>query len=203
MSTGIRLICLWLLQLGVIGWQVWKKSREKLSYAQALAFLWQRVVLGAKVAKLDFFVDTVQELSLAHYCWWLLIITTVWVWLTTGGIVVTVLLGLVMLIHLYWYGQSRKEIQSGKILGLDGEWGLVFHQIQVDSIFTGKSLAELDWRKQNLLVLAIKRAGQWQTFPKGSERLRTEDGLVLFGELHCYRQLLPKQLDTGDNNYYN
>ncbi len=94
-------------------------------------------------------------------------------------------------LHGWWYGLARQgeTDSSGRILNLDSQWGIIFRQIDENSAFRERSLAELDLRKKNLLVLAIERGEQTVAFPKGLETLAVGDKLVIFGELHSYRTL--------------
>jgi Trk K+ transport system NAD-binding subunit len=72
---------------------------------------------------------------------------------------------------------------------LDRHWGVVIKYIDADLDLSMKSLAELDLRKKNLLVMAVERNGQVIPFPKGLEVIQSGDRLVIFGNLHSYHLL--------------
>jgi Trk K+ transport system NAD-binding subunit len=76
-----------------------------------------------------------------------------------------------------------------QILFANGNWGIVYTGIDKYSSWEQKSLADLDLRKKNLLVLAVEHEGQWSPFPKGSEVLLPDDQILLFGAMSSYREL--------------
>ena len=109
-------------------------------------------------------------------------------WLTSLGEIVIVLLCLgafgAAFAYLLSLGKgSNQEIQC--VYALSGEYGV--YEIVLNSSgavreWIGTTLAELDLRRKELLVLSISRAGKAIIFPKGPEVLLADDRLLVFGK---------------------
>lgn len=103
------------------------------------------------------------------------------------------------ILHLIWYfgGYLGTEAYNRTIL-LDRRFGVVFHKIGLTAECCGKSLAELDLRKKELLVLAIERGGKMLSFPKGLELIEPGDRLVIFGDLNSFRAIFHYEPSDAD-----
>lgn len=81
---------------------------------------------------------------------------------------------------------------------LNTNWGIMFQEIDSGSNLNQRSLAELDLRKKNLLVLAVERRGQFFSFPKGVETLTVGDRVYIFGDLESYHAIITKEEPPPD-----
>lgn len=87
-----------------------------------------------------------------------------------------------------WTRKVRKKVgktDTSVIYNLFDSYGIFWIYLKQGSVladnWVGHSLAELNLRKRNLLVLSITRAGTVIPFPKGSEVFQTGDELLVFG----------------------
>jgi hypothetical protein len=105
------------------------------------------------------------------------------------------------LFHIYWYleGHVSKGERFDRILNLNHNWGIVYKEIEAGSGVNLKTLAELDLRKKNLLVLAIDRQGELTPFPKGLEVLRAGDRMVMFGDLYSFHSIFDNDIQVKIN----
>jgi len=123
---------------------------------------------------------------LLRRAWWLMLFLSVYAWLTLPDRLFGYILAFLIFIHLCWYlgGKNAPSEEDDRIIMLNGNWGIIFKSVAAGSWLEAKSLAELDLRKRNLLVLAIKRDHKVISFPKGVEILQTGDRTVIFGDLN-------------------
>lgn len=86
------------------------------------------------------------------------------------------------------------------LLQLGGGFGVIELAVQKDHWITGKSLAEMDLRREGIAVLGVQRADH--TFigvPKGSIRIEERDTLILYGHTDLLNALAcRKQGPEGD-----
>lgn len=103
-------------------------------------------------------------------------------WLSCG-------IAFLVIIHIVWYLYASLSVKTkyDRILHFTLDWGMIFQEIDAGSFLIQKSLAELDLRKKNILVLAIERNHQLNPFPKGMEIIEAGDRIVMFGDLSAYR----------------
>jgi hypothetical protein len=117
------------------------------------------------------------------------------------------LLCLVLLLRIFWLSQWGEAVLLLMILGTlvlalfyliqaanNGDIRCVYplsekHGVyeitlksDLDLDWVGTTLAELDLRRKELLVLSIVRPGQTIVFPKGPEVLLADDRLLVFGK---------------------
>lgn len=88
---------------------------------------------------------------------------------------------------LYYLASAEKgrSKEFWSIYSLPGEYGVYELTISESSLvreWIGATLAELDLRKKELLVLSILRSGKLTIFPKGPEILLAGDRLLIFGK---------------------
>ncbi len=77
----------------------------------------------------------------------------------------------------------KKECQSIYLLPNEyGVYELTLSESGLEREWIGATLAELDLRKKDLLVLSILRSGKPTIFPKGPEVLLAGDQLLVFGK---------------------
>lgn len=158
--------------------------------AEALAIAWHMIMGGYRKKELKGVVFPDGAVILGKI-WWLMLGLHLFCWITQPG-TAFFYWGLILLIlHLVWFwlSQTGEDCKSDRIIELNSQWGMVFLAVRPDSCIAAKTLAELDLRKKNLLVLAIERQNQTIPFPKGFEVLLPGDRLVMFGDLNYYRGL--------------
>jgi hypothetical protein len=129
--------------------------------------------------------------------WWLMVLILVITWVNSRELAFLPVLLLLILIHIYWYleGHAHQNEQFDRTLNLNQNWGVIYKEIDAASGVNSKTLAELDLRKKNLLVLAIERQGRITPFPKGLEVLSAGDRMVMFGDLYSFHNIF----DNGDD----
>jgi hypothetical protein len=108
-------------------------------------------------------------------------------WVTRWGEVVLVLLilgaGVFALYYLASFRSGTNKIQCVYPLTDDyGVYEIVLGPSGPAREWVGTTLAELDLRRKELLVLSIARAGKVIIFPKGPEVLFDDDRLLVFGK---------------------
>ena len=109
-------------------------------------------------------------------------------WLNQWGEAVLLLLILgVVILALFYLGSLRQdnnqEIQCIYPLSEDfGVYEIALGPSNMIREWVGTTLAELDLRRKELLVLSISRAGKTIIFPKGPEVLLADDRLLVFGK---------------------
>jgi hypothetical protein len=121
--------------------------------------------------------------------WWLMLLISGITWVNSRQLVFLPVIILLILAHVYWYlrGRAYQRQRFDRILNLNQNWGVIYKEISDVSGVNSKTLAELDLRKKNLLVLAIERQGRITPFPKGLEVLNTGDRMIMFGDLYSFR----------------
>ena len=107
-------------------------------------------------------------------------------WVAQWGEVVLLLLilgaGAFALYYLASFRNGTREIQCVYPLTDDyGVYEIVLGPSGPVREWVGTTLAELDLRRKELLVLSIARAGKVIIFPKGPEVLLADDRLLVFG----------------------
>lgn len=185
-KLGILLIINLLAMTGIIHHQM-KSGR---SYREAVRFIWNQVLMNRErnVAS----GGARDGLTLLHWTWWLTICVTLAWWIFDGSFFLSGTLLFLLVIHGHWYfyGRQWETAFAGRVIPLNANWGIVLQEVREDSLLKNKSLASLDLRKKNLLVLAIERENRFLSFPKGLETLMSGDKLVIFGDLNYYHRLL-------------
>lgn len=101
--------------------------------------------------------------------------------------ILLILILLIIGIALYYLSFRKNGIHSGyrSVYTLSegfGVYELVLSPSGICGEWIGATLAELDLRKKELLVLSIVRSGNVMVFPKGPEVLFADDQLLVFGK---------------------
>lgn len=108
-------------------------------------------------------------------------------WLNQWGEAVLLLLILSALVLAFFYLVSLQAGNSQAmqcVYPLSEEYGVYEITLKSGIVrdWVGTTLAELDLRRKELLVLSIVRSGQLIVFPKGPEVLLADDRLLVFGK---------------------
>jgi hypothetical protein len=129
--------------------------------------------------------------SILRKSWWFMLIIYSLAWIITDSLYMNIGIILLVLIHVFWflYASMTFKTKYDRIVHFTSEWGIIYKEIGEGSFFVEKSLAELDLRKKNLLILAIERNNQLNPFPKGLERIEIGDRIVMFGDLGAYQTI--------------
>ena len=128
-------------------------------------------------------------LTILRRNWWLMNYLSLILLIITPNWQFTVLFGVLLSTQLIWYYLAKQAVSFERVISLDQKTGIFYHEIQPDSELSSKSLAELDLRKKNLLVLAIERQGELTSFPKGLEVINPGDRLIIFGEYQTFKDI--------------
>lgn len=184
----LKLILLLLINLAALGYLIFSFIKLGNSYQWSLRIAWDLIILGAGNRT---FHLKVKGLGLIHRGWWLMLFLDCLVWVMTESNYSRYFILFLLLLHGYWY--LHAAIHPGKlreqILFTGDDWGIIYREVELHSGLNQKSLAELDLRKKNLLVLAIERGGRMLPFPKGLEIIKPGDRILLFGSLSSYRMV--------------
>lgn len=120
-------------------------------------------------------------------------------WLSQWGEAVLLLIILSALgLALFYLIQAANNGAIQCVYPLSEKYGVYEITLKSDIAldWVGTTLAELDLRRKELLVLSIVRPGQIIVFPKGPEVLLVDDRLLVFGETAT----LPVGIDGEDQN---
>jgi hypothetical protein len=188
MPTILKLMGLYLFNLAGLCGLVALTVQPGRNFSAALRVAWEAIING-----------TAQNCSRGQIgpniaailtkTWWMMIFITLFLWFLKPAQGYGYALISLVLIHLgwYWWSFSPAAWDLERIETLDSGWGMIYLTVRESSSFNAKSLAELDLRKKNLLILAIVRAGKIAPFPKGAEILKPGDRLIIFGDLGYYQ----------------
>jgi hypothetical protein len=160
------------------------------TFSEALKEAWEAILAGTGENGSRSTVNSRIAAILAK-TWWMMIFITLFLWFLKPAQGFGYALICLVLIHLgwYWWGFFGETRDFERIEALDSGWGIIRLTVRERSFFNAKSLAELDLRKKNLLILAIVRTENIVPFPKGAEILIPGDRLVIFGDLDYYMGL--------------
>lgn len=192
MTIIIKFYIILIINLLAVFWLVRSLVRNGHSFSEALNVCWNRIMLNHRAVFGEHDTPVNRYSLILNKTWWFLIFSAVILWIIDDSPETLLFLGLLVLIHLFWYlrRSTGGDHEYNRIINLNSTWGIVFQEIDENSILKDRSLAELDLRKKNLLVLAIERGDQTVSFPKGVETLAVGDRLVIFGDLNYYRGML-------------
>lgn len=170
---------------------IYRLIKDGNKYSAALRMAWDWILFQNEV---KFLVDPRPPLLWALFLgktWWLMLLIFGISWVNSQELAFLPVLLLLILIHVYWYleGHVYQSERFERIVSLNQNWGIIFKEINEASGINSKTLAELDLRKKNLLVLAIERQGRLTPFPKGLETLTTGDRMVMFGDIYSYHSI--------------
>ncbi len=123
--------------------------------------------------------------------WWFMLIIYGISWIITDNLWMDIGIILLAMIHVFWYLYASMTFRTkyDRVLHFTTDWGIIYKEIGEGSFLIEKSLAELDLRKKNLLILAIEHNNQLSPFPKGLERIEAGDRIVMFGDLAAYQTI--------------
>jgi hypothetical protein len=191
MDTVFKLVMLLFVNLTALGYLLFELIKRGNSYPRALRMAWEQIMLGGGENSTSGVSIPGKWVHLLRKTWWLMVFLYVLFWITSSQFHSTILFFILLLLHGYWYlhGAVYPVKVRDQILFANGNWGIVYTGIDKYSSWEQKSLADLDLRKKNLLVLAVEHEGQWSPFPKGSEVLLPDDQILLFGAMSSYREL--------------
>lgn len=162
------------------------------SLMKAVNASWDLLLFGVRPKGLLKADKVMPWFTILQKMWWLMIALSVFCWvLLSSTIWINIILIFLILWHLGWFILSRMSGNDdfNRVISLNSNWGIIFVEVQSDSWLSAKTLAELDLRKKNLLVLAIIRQGQIVSFPKGLESLSVGDRAVIFGDTNYFKGL--------------
>jgi hypothetical protein len=191
MGTPWKLAILLIANLLALGYRLGCLMKPGNTYRQALRIAWDLIILnqnedinGSARLKTGYY-------SLLRRTWWLMIFLYLLNWIIFKTSAGTISILVLLLLHVYWYIHANITPEQAKdqLLFLNDNWGIIYREVDCSSGLDQKSLAELNLRKKNLLVLAIERDGQLVPFPKGLEVLKAGDRVLLFGSLSSFQAM--------------
>lgn len=184
-----KLIIFSFLNLAALFFLLVRLMKQGNHLAAALQAAWRLVVAGPRNDH-DISGTYPGWVGLLAKTWWLmnLFYLVGWLWQSEAPFAWAVT-GIV-LFHFVWYlaGHPNTE-EYNRVIQVDRRFGVVFHEIAKVSDCCGKSLADLDLRKKDLLVLAVTRHGRMIAFPKGLEIIESGDRLLIFGDIGSFRTI--------------
>jgi hypothetical protein len=188
MPMMLKLMGFYLFNLAGLCGLVVLVMRQGRTFSAALRVAWEAILAGSGKNYSPGPVNPNMAVILAK-TWWMMIFITLLLWVREPDPGYGYALMGLGLTHMGWYWRSFSSISRDfeRIDTLDSGWGIIYLTVRDRSFLNEKSLAELDLRKKNLLILAIVRAGNMVPFPKGVEILMPGDRLVIFGDLDYYR----------------
>jgi hypothetical protein len=191
MSIAGRLIVFGLVNLVALVALLSKLMDMGNTYPRALRMAWNLVILNNDQENDRKASPEMAWFTVLRKTWWLNIVFCCLCWILNAGWELSVMLAVLVLVHVYWFQHGKMSLEESydQVYCLNANWGVVYQEIKKDTEMNGRSLAELDLRKKNLLVLAVQRNGQVLPFPKGLEILGAGDRVVMFGDLNAYRGL--------------
>jgi hypothetical protein len=191
MDIVFKLILFLLINLAALGYLLFELIELGNPYRQALRMAWDLIVLSGNGNQTSSISVKMNWVHLLRKAWWLMVLLYFLFWITSGQYYSNLLILVLLLLHGYWYIHAaiHPVKAQDQILFTNDNWGVVYTGIDPHSRWDQKSLAELDLRKKNLLVLAVEHQGQLLPFPKGSEVLFPDDRVLLFGEMSSYREV--------------
>ena len=198
----LNLLVLVILNLIVLGYLIGRLLKLGNNIAGALRGAWILIV-GCKIFDQVYRIPiTPPWIGLLKKSWWLTMGLTAAFWVCFPGVALSILMGGLALLHILWYWLSLRERPENfnQMIHLNTNWGIVFQEIESCSNLNRRSLAELDLRKKNLLVLAVERRGQFFPFPKGLETMTVGDRVYIFGDLEAYHAITTKEAPAVDSN---
>lgn len=177
---------------------IYRLIKDGNKYPEALQVAWEWIVVqnGANI-----WGDSrppIPWAMLLGKTWWMMLLIFVISWVNSQELAFLPVLLFLILAHIYWFLEAHvfKIERFERILNLNHNWGIIYKEIDAGSAVNLKTLAELDLRKKNLLVLSIERQGQLAPFPKGLEVLTTGDRMVMFGDLYSFHSIFENGADV-------
>ncbi len=158
------------------------------SFSKSTGLTWE-LIIGDTSEHPDYnFSEIMIWVPVLRKTWWFMLASFGIYWLIAPEL--SSLVGIISLIvfHILWYYCASLTLnwRYNRAINVNSNWGIIYRRIDGNSSIVQKSLAELDLRKKNLLVLAIERDNKIIPFPKGLEIIQNGDRLVMFGDLSAY-----------------
>lgn len=196
MTAISKLLILIGLNIGAFVLLILKLIKNGNKYPEALRQAWEMVIFQRELNLASKPRQIYLWGSLLGKTWWLIMLIFGVTWVNSQEPAFLPVLLFLVLLHGYWFleGHVGKDKQFERILNLNHNWGIIYKEIDTGSVANSKTLAELDLRKKNLLVLAIDRQGELKPFPKGLEVLTTGDRMVMFGDLYSFHSIFDNTL---------
>jgi hypothetical protein len=190
MSVAIKLLVLAILNLAAMVYLLKKLMEQGNHYAGSLRLAWD-LVLGQPLQTDSHIYASFIWVPILRKTWWLMLISYAISWFITDDLWMTFGIIFLILLHVLWYLYASLTVKTkyDRILHFTSDWGIIYQEIGANSFLIGKSLAEMDLRKKNLLILAIERDNQLNPFPKGLETIQAGDRIVMFGDLSAYHTI--------------
>lgn len=189
MDIFINLSLIIILNLSGLLCLLGKLRRQSESMSRAWRLAWFLMMTEGTNDSLSFINSGLLGLCILKRSWWLMNFLILTLWVVAPIWQFTLLFGAVLCLHLWWYLCVKRVVSFDRVIHLDNKVGIFYYEIQLDSRFCLRSLAELDLRKKNLLVLAIERQGEMTSFPKGIEVITAGDRLLIFGENQAFTNI--------------
>lgn len=170
---------------------VWRLIDCGKTYSRALQIAWNLIIFDNPSEEECGICRNIDWAPVLRKTWWINLLLFCACWIFQPSVSLTISLLLAGIFHFCWYYYCKDCLQESfdQVYHLNSNWGIIYEEIKEGSILKARSLAELDLRKKNLLVLAVQREGQILPFPKGLEMLGAGDRVVMFGDLNAYRGL--------------
>jgi hypothetical protein len=187
-SVAIKLLLLAIINITALGYLLNRLLIRGNSLAESLRQAWD-LVLGIP-AQTDYHIyASLLWVPILRKTWWLMLFAYGVSWFISDDLWMTIGMALLVIIHILWYLYASVTLGTkyDRVLHFTADWGIIYQEVDAGSFLIQKSLAELDLRKKNLLVLAIERSNQLNPFPKGLEVIQAGDRIVMFGDLNAYR----------------
>ncbi|MGE5605801.1 MAG: cation:proton antiporter regulatory subunit [Bacteroidota bacterium] len=200
MSAISKLLIIIGLNFSALVFLIYRLVKEGNSYRTALGITWDWIMVQTGTNLTGNPKPPMVAALLLGKFWWLMLLSFGITWVNSKELAFLPVVIFLVLIHGYWFleGYAGQNEQFEKVLNLNENWGIIYKEIVNRSGVNGKTLAELDLRKKNLLVLAIERQGRLTPFPKGLEVLAGGDRMVMFGDLYSFHSIFENGNDLKE-----
>jgi K+ transport systems, NAD-binding component len=187
MSVVIKLFIYALLNFAALGYLLSRLLAHGNDLSGSLKLAWD-LILGQPAQTDRYIYSSFLWIPILRLTWWLMVILYAVAWFISDDLSMSIGILLLLVIHVIWYLYASRTLKTkyDRVLRFTSDWGIIYQEIDAGSFLIQKSLAELDLRKKNLLVLAIERKNQLNPFPKGLEVIQAGDRIVMFGDLNAY-----------------
>lgn len=82
-----------------------------------------------------------------------------------------------------------RRVALEQVLQLSKDYGVCEVKIDKRSRYVDRQLSDTDFKDKGFIVLAIERGGSFITVPKGTDLLRNEDVIIVFGHLQSLNDI--------------
>ncbi len=191
MTAISKLLILIGLNFGALALLIYRLIKDGNKYPEALRIAWEWIIIPNGANNWGNPAPPSHWAVALGKTWWMMWLIFLITWVNSRELAFWPVFLFLILIHIYWFLESHvlKAERFERTLNLNQNWGIIYKEIDVASVVKSKTLAELDLRKKNLLVLAIERQGRLTPFPKGLEVLNAGDRMVMFGDLYSFHSI--------------